>query len=110
MLVEVLQIVDESGLRPAAQGLLEASAGLAASNGESEQSARLFGVAEAQQAATGLARDPADEAFLAPLIAAARQRLGADAFTAASAAGRALSYDAAIAELRRWLDPAATTQ
>jgi len=107
MLVEVLQIVDESGLRPAAQGLLEASAGLAASNDECEQSARLFGAAEAQTAATGLARDPADEAFLAPLIATARQSLGADAFAVASAAGRALSYDAAIAELRRWLDPAA---
>jgi len=107
MLVEVLQIVDESGLRPAAQGLLEVAAGLAASGNEWEQSGRLFGAAEAQTAATGLARDPADEAFLAPLIATARQKLGTDAFTATAAAGRALSYDGAITELRRWLDPRA---
>jgi hypothetical protein len=106
MLVEVLQIVDESGLRPAAQGLLEVSAGLAASSEEWNQAVRLYGVAEAQTVATGLARDPADEAFLAPLIATAREHLGADAFASASAAGRALDYDAAIAELRCWLERA----
>jgi predicted ATPase/class 3 adenylate cyclase len=111
MLVEVLQIVDESGLRPAAQGLLEVSAGLAASSEEWNQAVRLYGVAEAQTVATGLARDPADEAFLAPLIATAREHLGADAFASASAAGRALDYDAAFAELRGWLErPPPTAQ
>jgi len=109
MLVEVLQIVDESGLRPAAQGLLEVSAGLAASSEEWTQAVRLYGVAEAQTVATGLARDPADEAFLAPLIAMAKENLGADAFASASAAGRALDYDAAIAELRGWLERASST-
>jgi len=109
MLVEVLQIVDESGLRPAAQGLLEVSAGLAASSEEWTQAVRLYGVAEAQTVATGLARDPADEAFLAPLVAMAKENLGADAFASASAAGRALDYDAAIAELRGWLERAPST-
>jgi len=108
MLVEVLHIVEESGLRPAAQGLLEVSAGLAASREEWNQAVRLYGVAEAQTVATGLARDPADEAFLAPLIATAREQLGADAFASASAAGSALDYDAAIAELRGWLDRTST--
>jgi len=109
MLGEVLSIVDESGLRPAAQGLLEASAGLAAAAGDWEQAARLYGAVEAQIATTGLTRDPADEAFLAPWIDQARQQMGADTFAAASTAGGALSYDAAIAELRRWLAPVATT-
>jgi hypothetical protein len=86
MLVEVLQIVDEPGLRPAAQGLLEAAAGLAASSEEWNQAVRLYGVAEAQTVATGLARDPADEAFLAPLVAMAKAKPG-DAFAAASAVG-----------------------
>jgi tetratricopeptide (TPR) repeat protein len=108
MLLEVLKIVDESGLRPAAQGLLEVSAGLAASRSEWEMAVRLFGAAEAQTAATGLTRDPADEAFLAPLIATAKEELGAEVFATASAAGRALGYDAAIAELRRWLDRSPT--
>jgi secreted protein with Ig-like and vWFA domain len=110
MLVEVLQIVDESGLRPAAQGLLEVSAGLASSSGEWDQAVRLYGVAEAQTVATGLARDPADEAFLAPLVATAREHLGADAFASALTAGRALDYDAAIAELRAWLARTGATQ
>ena len=104
MLVEVLRIVDESGLKPAAQGLLEVSAGLAAARSEWERSVRFYGAAEAQTAATGLHRDPADEAFLAPLIATAREQLGPDAFAAAGAAGRALDYDHAIAELRDWLE------
>ena len=42
MLVEVLQIVEESGLRPAAQSLLEASAGLAASSGEWNQAVAAY--------------------------------------------------------------------
>jgi hypothetical protein len=91
--------------------LLEAAAGLAASSEEWNQAVRLYGVAEAQTVATGLARDPADEAFLAPLVAMAKANLGPDAFAAASAAGSALGYDAAIAELRAWLErPPSTAQ
>ena len=103
LLVEVLGIVEDSGLRTAAQGLLEVSAGLAAACGEWTHAARFFGATEAQIAETGLHRDPADEAFLAPLISAAREQLGAEAFAAEDAAGRALAYDDAIAELRVWL-------
>jgi tetratricopeptide (TPR) repeat protein len=104
MLVEVLKIVDDSGLKPAAQSLLEVSAGLAAARGEWGVAARFFGAAEAQTAETGLHRDPADEAFLAPFIASAREQLGPDAFAAADAAGRALDFDQAMAELRGWLE------
>ena len=103
LLVEVLGIVEDSGLKTAAQGLLEVSAGLAAARGEWMRAARFFGATEAQTAETGLQRDPADEAFLAPLVSAARERLGADAFAAEDAAGRALAYEDAIAELRVWL-------
>jgi hypothetical protein len=52
----------------------------------------------------GLRRDPADEAFLAPLIARARQALEPATFAAAEATGRALSYDQARAETRAWLE------
>ena len=103
LLVEVLGIVEASGLKPAAQGLLEVSAGLAAARGEWKRAARFFGATEAQTAETGLHRDPADEAFLAPFMSAARERLGAVAFAEEDAAGRALGYEAAIAELRVWL-------
>jgi hypothetical protein len=54
-------------------------------------------------ASTGLHRDPADEAFLAPRVKAVRDSLGAAAFAAGEAQGRALGYEAAIAETRAWL-------
>jgi hypothetical protein len=44
-----------------------------------------------------------DEASLAPVIARTREVLGA-AFAAAESAGRALSYEEAIAEARTWLE------
>ena len=103
MLVKVLEIVDDSGLKPAAQSLLEVSAGLAAARGEWLHAARFFGAAEAQTAETGLHRDPADEAFLAPFMARARDRLGAAAFAQADTAGRTLAFDEAMTELRGFL-------
>jgi hypothetical protein len=78
--------------------VLEVSAGIAAARGDWENAARLFGVAEAQAAQTGLHRDPTDEAFLAPLIAKARSALGTDAFNKAESRGRLLSYEDAMAE------------
>jgi predicted ATPase/class 3 adenylate cyclase len=103
-LLEVLAIVEELGSKPAGVSALEVSAGLAALRRESEQAARFFGAAEAQMGQTGLHRDPADEAFLAPLITTARDTLGPTTFAAAEAAGRVLSYDQAVAEAREWLD------
>ena len=47
------------------------------SRGDFERAARFYGVAEAQNGSTGLHRDPADEAFLAPLMEKARERPGA---------------------------------
>ena len=103
MLLEVLEIAGEICSKPAAQSVLEVSAGLAASRGDWPRAARLFGVAEAHAARTGLHRDPADEAFLAPLIARAREALGKPAFGAAELAGRAIGDEDAIGELRAWL-------
>ena len=107
MLVEVLGIVEASGLKPAAQSLLEVCAGLAAARNEWAQAARFFGAAEAQTAETGLHRDPADEAFLAPFIARARERLGGVGFASADGAGRALDYAQAIDDVRSWLERSA---
>ena len=103
MLVEVLDIAADIGSQTAAQSVLEVSAGLAASRSDWARAATLFGVAEARAARTGLHRDPADEAFLAPLIARAREALGEPAFGAAERAGRALGDEDAIGELRAWL-------
>jgi hypothetical protein len=103
MLLDVLAIAEEIGSKRTGGSLLEVAAGLAASNDECERVALFFGAAEAQAAQTGLHRDPADEAFLVPRVARARETLGEAAFAAAEAAGRALSYDGAMAEARAWL-------
>lgn len=109
MLLEILAIADETGSKPVAQSLLEVSAGLAASRGEAERAAQLFGAAETHAEATGLHRDPADEAFLAPLMADARRALGESAFRTAEAVGRALGYDEAKGQVMAWLAPLASS-
>src|SRR3984893_6200451 len=104
MLLEVLAIADESGFKPAGQSALEVCAGLGAVCKDWEWAARFFGAAEAQIGETGLHRDPADESFLVPLIAKVREALGPQAYTAAEAAGRCLSYEAALVSARKWLE------
>jgi predicted ATPase/class 3 adenylate cyclase len=105
-LLEVVSIVEEIGSEPAAQSMAEVSAGLASARGEWDRAARFYGAAEAQAVRTGLHRDPTDEAFLAPWMEKARFGLGAGVYAAAEAAGRALSHDAAVQEVRAWLERA----
>lgn len=104
MLLEAIAIAHDMGSRPTGQSALEVTAGMAASLQQWERAARLFGAAEAQASETGLHRDPADEAFLAPQMARARDAMAADSFLAAEAAGRALSYEAAMQEVRDFLE------
>ena len=104
MLLEVLSIAEEIGSKAAGQSLLDVAAGLGALREKWERTALFFGAAEAQTGQTGLHRDPADEAFLTPLIAMARAALGPAAFGAAEVAGHSLSYNEAITEARAWLE------
>jgi predicted ATPase/DNA-binding winged helix-turn-helix (wHTH) protein len=104
MLLEALAIAAEIGSKRMGQSVLEVSAGLAALREEWEYAARFYGAAEAQAGQTGLHRDPADEAFLAPRIAQAREALAAAAFATAEGAGRALVYEEAMGEARAWLE------
>jgi tetratricopeptide (TPR) repeat protein len=104
MLREVHAIVEEIGSKALGVSLLEVSSGIAASRADWQRAALLFGAAEAQTVHTGFHRDPADEAFLAPMIANARDALGAEAFATAEAAGRAFTYEEAMAGARALLD------
>lgn len=103
MLLEGVQIAEETGAKRLGQSVLDVCAGLAALNMEYEFAAQFYGAAAAQTAQTQLQRDPADEAFLAPLIAKARQGLGAERFATVKDVGCALSYEQAIAVARAWL-------
>jgi predicted ATPase/class 3 adenylate cyclase len=104
MLQEVLEIVDETGSKPALQSVLEVSAGFAAARREWRHAAEAFGAAEAHAERTGLRRDPADEAFLSPLIANARRALGDAAFRDIERAARARGQEDTLARARAWLD------
>ena len=86
--------------------LLEAAVGLAACLGDHESAARFWGAADQTLKAWGYRHQPVVD-HTAPLIASARRALGDAAFDAAEAAGRALAFDAALAELAQWLDRAA---
>jgi predicted ATPase/class 3 adenylate cyclase len=103
MLLEVIEIIGETGSQSAGQSVLEVSAGLAARRRVWEEAALLYGAAESQARRTGQHRDPADEAFLTPLIRAARESLTEPAYAAAELTGRSLAYDEALLEAGRWL-------
>jgi len=83
--------------------LLEVVAGLASSRGEHEVAARFWGATRSRFSDAGYSRPTVDQAQLERLSANTRQALGEAAFESAEAAGRALDLDAAMQELRRWL-------
>ena len=83
--------------------LLEVTAGLASSQGEHDVAARLWGFACQRYVDEGYRRPDEDEAQLVRLSAQSRQALGDTAFDAAEAAGRALDLEAAMGELKAWL-------
>jgi len=103
MLLEVMRIANAIGSRAVGCSALDVCAGLAAARGDWSNAAVFFGAAESHREKTGLRRDPADEGFLAPLIAAARLTVATDAFAAAEAEGNLLSDDAA-ARATSWLE------
>ncbi len=102
-LFEALAVVGETGSTHLGLAMLETCVGLAAALGKAGLAARLHGAAEAQVAGSGYQREPVDEQFLRPLIAQAREALGAAEFAVTEAAGRALSFEEATEEARAWL-------
>jgi predicted ATPase/class 3 adenylate cyclase len=100
----VVRIADEIGSRPAAISVLDVCTGLALALGDAERSARCHGLAEAEYALSGMQRDAADAAFLAPFVRAAKDALGAG-FEAAFLNGRDAGFDAQWSALLAWLAP-----
>ncbi|MGZ5037520.1 MAG: ATP-binding protein [Usitatibacter sp.] len=103
MLLEAIAIAQGIGSQRVGVSVVEVSAGLAALCQDWSSTARLFGAAEAHNGATGMQRDPADEAFLSPLMEKCRNALSPEAFEAEEAKGRALGYEQVVAETRAWL-------
>ncbi len=105
-LLEVLDIAMAIGSKPVGQSAIEVTSAYACLRGDALTAARFFGAAETQAHKTGLHRDPADDAFLLPLIARIRSALGDAAYANAESAGRALAYEEAIDAARAWLHAA----
>jgi predicted ATPase/class 3 adenylate cyclase len=103
ILGDVLHIAAEAASRGAQQSALEVCAGLSAEVGDWRAAAIFFGAAEEEASRTGLRRDPADELFLRPLELKAQSALGDSAFEAAMAAGRSLTFEAALEHAAIWL-------
>jgi predicted ATPase len=104
ILLDVLDIASRTGSKPLGQFVTDVAAGVAATHGDWRRSARFFAFAEAHASLTGLHRDPADEAFLQPLMSRTRDALGKAEFAAIAASARDVDYEAAMGETRAWLE------
>jgi len=86
---------------------------LGASTGQAEPAAELIGAATAVREATGMARSPAETAYLEPTVCALRAALGDPGFAAAEATGRAMPQAEAVAAAQALAtlpsEPAATS-
>ncbi|MCC6193103.1 MAG: adenylate/guanylate cyclase domain-containing protein [Burkholderiales bacterium] len=91
MLGEVHAIVDDMGSRHTAPALLDVAAVLAARRMHWDSAARLFVAAKAMAVEIGLRAHPADEAFLAPVVAQTRTRVGEAGWQEAAARPAALA-------------------
>jgi predicted ATPase/DNA-binding winged helix-turn-helix (wHTH) protein len=82
---------------------LDVAAALAAASARHTAAARLHGATLTRLRESGFCHDPADEAFITGWMTRSREAIGAAAFDAAEAEGKALNYEEAMAEMDRWL-------
>lgn len=106
LLLESLQLASSAELKGMGEDVLEVAAGLASVRQHYEHAARFAGAALSRMRESGSQREPVDEAFVAPLVEKARSALGNEGFAAAQAEGGAWTHDAAIHQVRQWLEAA----
>ena len=96
LLIDAQIVAREVGSQLVGQSTLDVAAGLFAAQGRYDDAATFFGAGEAQAQRSGLRRDSADAAFLAPRVDAARAALGTAEFERRQAEGAAWSYERAV--------------
>jgi tetratricopeptide (TPR) repeat protein len=105
LLLESLQLASSAELKGMAEDVLEVAAGLASVRRNYDDAARFAGAAQALMRESGSQREPVDEAFVEPLVEKARSALGNEGFAVAqSEGGGAWTHDAAIHQVRQWLE------
>ena len=105
-LEEYIASVDASGIDYGYMNLLLCCAGIAAVQGHWQQAARFEAAATFHNARMNWPLDPADQAFADSLHDRIRAALSEKAYATEQAAGRALTFEQAVAELRNWLQTA----
>ncbi|NJR72462.1 MAG: tetratricopeptide repeat protein [Gammaproteobacteria bacterium] len=103
MLLEALAIGEAIGSKRTVQSIVDVAIGFAALNQDWQQAARFIGVAVTLLGETGLARDPADEAFVAPRLALVKASLATTQYQTMLALGRAQHYAETLRALNTWL-------
>jgi predicted ATPase/class 3 adenylate cyclase len=98
LIAEALDLTRSGEFRLVEAEAVEGMAWVAAATGDASKAARMLGAAEVMREATEGGMPPSRRRRLEATDAAARAALGADAFGAALAAGRALGREAAAAE------------
>ncbi|MEK7317149.1 MAG: protein kinase [Candidatus Eisenbacteria bacterium] len=101
---EALQSLSGVGDRLRLADALDACVVLAWAEREPERAIRLANAGEAFRGVAGLPRTLADERRLRELLERIESTVGGDIAAAAAAAGRALSPEAAILDVREWLE------
>jgi non-specific serine/threonine protein kinase len=104
MVREGIAIAEDIGSKRVGVVQVQCAVGLASVLGEWERAARLHGAVEALSEQMGYYREPAERAYLGPLIARTRDALGEAGFAAAEACGRSLSYEEAISQARELVE------
>jgi tetratricopeptide (TPR) repeat protein len=93
---ESLVLCNEIGDKVIGSGSLEGLACCAASRGEAQSAARLFGAAATLSEAVGAHQAPRERALGKPYLAAARSRLSEAEWEAVFAEGQAMSFEEAV--------------
>ncbi|HEX6022896.1 MAG TPA: BTAD domain-containing putative transcriptional regulator [Solirubrobacter sp.] len=96
LLQEALEISRNLMERPGIAEILDSLAAVAARRGDPRTGALMIGAADGVRAVGGSARQPDEEAWLAPLEASLRETLGDAEFDTARAEGRALDLTQAL--------------
>ena len=102
LLLQVVDIADAIGSRPAALCVVDVCVALAAARGEHALAARWYGLAQTHYQRASLHRDAADDAFIAAAIAPVRAALGGGFDTLADQ-GRDQGFEASWGRLLQWL-------
>jgi predicted ATPase/DNA-binding winged helix-turn-helix (wHTH) protein len=103
VLTESRSLTKMIGYKGMVECATDVAAALASSLDQHAMAARLNGAMLRQLEESGVRHDPMDEAFFASWLARSRAAIGDSDFEAARAAGWALTYPGAMAELDEWL-------